>query len=64
MFSAQQKNFIQSLGLNVDFDNLTDDDYVRIEDLVGDELVKRGLDKDYNPTSIGEMCEAILDQLP
>ena len=55
---------MHSIGLNVDIDNLTDDDYVQIEEMVGNELQMRGLDKDYNPTPIGEMCESILNQLP
>lgn len=63
MFSEKQKEFMETLGLNLDFNNLSDDDYVLIEDTVGDELVYEGLDINYEPTSIGKMCESILDLL-
>ena len=64
MFTAEQQIFIRSLGFQPDFDNLTDEDFAQIEELIGDALVMQGLDRDYNPTPIGELCESILYQLP
>lgn len=66
MFSGQQKEFMKTLGLNFDFDNLSenDDAWVEIEEKVANKLEYEGLDINYNPTSIGLMCEAILDKLP
>jgi len=66
MFSEQQKEFMKTLGLNFDFDNLSenDDAWVEIEEKVANKLEYEGLDINYNPTSIGLMCEAILDKLP
>ena len=63
MFSKNQKEFIQSLGLKLDFDNLSDDDLFQIENTVADELQRLGFDINYEPTSIGKMCESILDEL-
>lgn len=64
MFTPQEIAFMRSLGLDFDFGNLSDDEWVQIEDTVGDRLVLAELDKQYNPTPIGKMCEAILDKLP
>lgn len=65
MFSEQQKEFMKTLGLNFDFDNLSenDDAWTEIEDKVAHKLECEGFDVNYNPTSIGLMCEAILDKL-
>ena len=38
--------------------------WFQIEEKVADKLEHEGLDINYNPTSIGLMCEAILDKLP
>lgn len=64
MFSDEQIEYMQGLGLNFDFSNLSDDEWIAIEDTVGDRLVYAGLDKDYNPNQEGVMCESILDMLP
>lgn len=64
MLTNNEKAFIASLGLKLDFDNLTDDDLGEIEDIVADALQINGFDDDYNPTSIGVMCESILDKIP
>ncbi len=65
MFSEKQKEFMKTLGLNFDFDNLFEDDdaWVEIEDKVANKLECEGFDIDYNPTPIGLMCEGILDKL-
>jgi len=54
---------MKEIGIDVDFDNLSDDDYVLIEETVADEYEIRGLDKNYNPTEFGRMCESILDMM-
>ena len=63
MFGKKQKDFIQSLGLKLDFDNLSDDDLVKIEDAVADKLQRSGFDANNESTSVGKMCESILDKL-
>ena len=63
MFSEKQKEFLCSLGLKLDFNNLSDEDLIQIEDTVADELQYSGFDENYKPTSVGLMCESILDEL-
>jgi len=63
VFTAEQIEFIKSLSLKPDFENLTDDDLVQIEDLVGEKLQKSGFDRNNEVTAVGRMCESILDQL-
>lgn len=63
MFTDKQVKFMKNIGLNLDFDNLTDDDYAEIEDKVADELQMKGFDINSEPTEIGLMCESILDNL-
>ena len=63
MFNEKQRQFIQSLGLKLDFDNLTDDDLVKIEDAVAEKLQQSGFNAAYDTTSVGKMCESILDEL-
>ena len=62
-YSDEQVKFMKGIGIDVDFDNLTDDDIVEIETRVGDKYVMDGLDEDYNPTEEGMMCESILDMM-
>lgn len=63
MFNQEQINFIKSIGLEFDFNNLSDDDIIQIEDGVATELQISGFDENYNITNIGKMCESILDDL-
>lgn len=63
MFKPNQRKYIESLGLKLDFDNLSDDDLVQIEDVVSEKLQKSGFDSLNNITSDGKMCESILDVL-
>ncbi len=62
-FSEEQITFMRSIGLNLDFNNLSDDDWVNIEDTVGDYLTLQCLDEDYKPNDEGMMCYSILDSL-
>lgn len=63
-FTEKQIEFMYSLGLRMDFNNLSDDDWVKIEDTVADYLETKGFDKNYKPTKNGLMCESILNNLP
>lgn len=63
MFTEKQVAFIQSLGLEVDFNNLSDDNLIQIEESVANELQQSGFDISDNITDVGEMCESILDTL-
>lgn len=63
MFSKAEIDFIKSLGIEGDFNNLSDDMLVKIEDIVSEKLQKSGFDEDYKITDIGKICESILDKL-
>lgn len=66
MLTDKQIEFLKSLGLDLDYANLTEDsdEWADIEERVGDELEYRGLNGDYYPNEIGRMCESILDIIP
>lgn len=63
MFSKKDIEFMQSIGIKADFENLSDDMLVKIEDIVSEELQESGFDENYKITDRGKMCESILDKL-
>ncbi|MCM1117949.1 MAG: hypothetical protein NC543_01100 [bacterium] len=63
MFNKTEIDFMKSLGIDVDFENLSDDMLVEIENIVSEKLQKSGFDADYTITDKGKICEAILDKL-
>lgn len=63
MFTEKEIALMRDCGLNMDFAHLSDDDYVKIEEVIGDELTLRCLDKDYEPNERGRLCEDLLDKL-
>lgn len=64
LFSNAQIDFMNDNGIDIDFEKeLSDDDYIEIEEKIADKLQIHGFDKDYNVTEIGKMCESILDKL-
>lgn len=63
VFTEKEKSFMRECGLNLDFDNLSDDDYVEIEEVIGNKLTLECLDDNYNPNEDGLLCEEILDKL-
>lgn len=63
IFTVQQVQMMKRIGLSLDFDSLSEDDYVKIEETVGDYLERYGLDEKYQPNKDGRICEAILDRL-
>ena len=63
MFNQEQILYMQSIGLLLDFDHLSGEDFATIEDAVADCLQIRGFDEDYNVTPEGALCESILDAL-
>ncbi len=64
MFNEEEITYMKSIGLNFDFNKLSDDEYVEIEDTVGDQLVCFGLEDDYALNEEGIMCKTILSKLP
>lgn len=55
--TKEQIDFLLSIGVN------PNDDFSTIADEVGDYLVTKCLDKDYEPNEEGIMCESILDYI-
>jgi hypothetical protein len=64
MFSEEQKDYMKKLGLNFNFNKLSDDEWIEIEEKIADRLQYAGFDFNYNITEEGKMCESILDMLP
>lgn len=60
-FSKTQIDFMKKIGISFNFSNISDDDYILIEEKVSDYLQKKGFNEDYTPNRDGEMCESILD---
>ena len=63
MFNAKERDFLLSIGLGFDFDNLSEDELVEIEDVVSVKLQTSGLSENGSINKIGVICESILDQL-
>lgn len=66
MFTDREISLMVSIGLDFDFNNLTDEDdrWAEIEEKVGEYLALECLDDNYNPNENGIICEAILDKIP
>ena len=64
MFSEEEINLMQSLGLDCNFNGLseTDEYWADIEEKVGNFLTLKCLDEHYNPDSNGIICESILNK--
>lgn len=63
MFNENQIAFMKNIGIDIDFDRLSDADMILIEDKVAHELETKGFDENYKPTETAIMCESILDLL-
>lgn len=62
-FDSEEKKFISSLIPNLDFKNLSDDDYMLIEDEVGLEYGGVCQDDPIQDLDKCWLCERILDKL-
>jgi len=63
MFSQQQIEFMKEVGLDFDFQNLSDEEYVQIEDVVGNIYTSELQAHEKETTETVLMCESILDRL-
>ena len=63
MFDKMQKNYLSSLGIEVDLDSPTKEDIRKIKSAVQEKLDKKGFDQNYNLTPEGVMCQTILEVL-
>lgn len=63
MFTDKEISYMKhELGLDLDFSNLSDDDWLLIEETVADRLGTHGFDENYEPTPDGIICETIIDK--
>lgn len=63
-FSSEEKAFIREHMPNINFEEeLFDDDYVEIEDKIGDILVEEEFDSPEILSDKGKMAESILKKL-
>lgn len=66
IFTEKQIEFMRSIGLEYDFENLqtlSNDVYDDIYNKVVDRYEYSGLDLNYEPTKTGKICEEIIDIL-
>lgn len=62
--NAEQKALLQKLGLPTNFKNLSTDDRLEIDDVIGEELYENGIDEATDaPNAYGRLCESILEAL-
>ena len=66
MFSDEEIALMRSLGLDCDFNSLSEEDdyWADIEEKVGDFLTLKCLDEHYEPDNNGIRCESILNKIP
>ena len=67
LFTEQEIALMRKIGLNLDFEHpedFSDDEWIEIEDVVGERLELYELDENYYPTPDGVICEDILGKLP
>jgi len=62
MFTKEQVSFMEGIGLKLDFSALSDNDYIKIEEKVGDAYTSEA-QRTNKPTPTILMCESILDKL-
>ena len=60
-----QRELLESLGLPVSFAGLNDDELIRIEETLADELLMRGINETGNGLNeYGELCRSIIVSIP
>ena len=65
MFTDKQIDFMKSIGLNFDFSKLSENEYFKIEDQVGEWLQLHGIDETSEGVNeVGRMCMSVLNALP
>jgi hypothetical protein len=66
MFSDEEIALMRSIGLDCDFNNLSEEDdyWADIEEKVGEFLTLKCLDKNYEPDDNGIVCKTILNKIP
>ena len=65
-FTEQEIAFMQKIGVKLDFshpETISDDEWIDLEEAIGNRLVVYELDENYFPTPDGVLCEDILAKL-
>lgn len=62
MFTNDEKKLLEELGID-NVNNLSDDDIVKIENIISNFLQSKGFDKNYKLTEEGKLAESILDKI-
>lgn len=62
MFTIEETQLMRKIGLKFNFDHLTDDEWLAIEENVADYLVMHCLGEDYEPNDEGLICHSILEK--
>lgn len=64
MLTQEQIALLKKLGLPTNFKNLSHDDRLEIDDVIGEELMENGIEEDgEGPKDYGRLCESILEAL-
>lgn len=59
----RQKELLSSFGLPIDFEDIIDEEYFAIDELMSDEMQLHGLSDD-GLNDYGELCESVILALP
>lgn len=62
MFTNDEKKLLEELEID-NVNNLSDDDIVKIENIISNFLQSKGFDKNYKLTEEGKLAESILDTI-
>lgn len=62
MFTNDEKKLLEELEID-NVNNLSDDDIVKIENIISNLLQAKGFDKNYKLTDEGKSVESILDKI-
>lgn len=66
LLTEQEIAFMQKIGVKLDFshpETISDDEWIDLEEAIGNRLVVYELDENYFPTPDGVLCEDILEKL-
>jgi hypothetical protein len=62
--TAEHKKLLTKLGLPTNFNKLSHDDRLEIDEIISEELMENGIDENGSgPNAYGRLCEEILEAL-
>ena len=63
LFTKEEITYMRTLGLDLDYSNLSEADLNRMEEVIINRLQLFGIDENYELTEDGVICELIIDKL-